>query len=175
MRFSLGGPEGQKAAPACLSPLSPRGRGVGGEGALVTRHRDRAKELRHNQTEAEAFVWAQLRSRRFSGFKFRRQMPLRKYIVDFVCLDRRVIVELDGGQHNEDKQMAYDGRRDGWLRAEGFEILDSGTMTCFWNGRRWLRIWHTLQSRPSKRRPAPSPPTPLPRGERGEVEGSREA
>ena len=89
----------------------------------MTKHRDRAKDLRRNQTEAEAFVWAQLRSRRFSGFKFRRQMPLGKYIVDFVRLDRRVIVELDGGQHNEEKQETYDGRRDAWLRAEGFEVL----------------------------------------------------
>lgn len=65
----------------------------------MTQHRDCAKDLRHEQTEAETFVWSQLRSRRFSGFKFRRQVPLGNYIVDFVCLDRRVIVELDGGPH----------------------------------------------------------------------------
>src|SRR5207248_5344880 len=82
-----------------------------------------AKQLRHDQTEAEVFVWSQLRSRRFSGFKFRRQHPLGNYIVDFVCLDRRIIVELDGGQHNELNHRAYDARRDAWLKQEGFEVL----------------------------------------------------
>jgi len=133
----------------------------------MTRHRNRAKQLRHDQTEAETFVWSELRSRRFSGFKFRRQFPLGNYIVDFVCLDRRVIVELDGGQHNETSQIAYDAQRDAWLRGEGFEVLR------FWNSDVFLEweamaegILRALEGRPSRR--APSPPTPLPRGERGE-------
>jgi very-short-patch-repair endonuclease len=91
--------------------------------------------------------------------------------VDFVCLDRRVIVELDGGQHNEATQMAYDVRRDAWLRSQGFEVLR------FWNSDVFLewdamadRIWTMLRSRPSTHA-APSPPAPLPRGERGDIEG----
>jgi very-short-patch-repair endonuclease len=134
----------------------------------MTKDRGRAKDLRGSQTEAEMFVWSQLRSRRFAGFKFRRQVPLGNYIVDFVCLDRRVIVELDGGQHNETSHRAYDVRRDDWLRREGFEVLR------FWNSdvfQEWEtlaeRVWHTLHNRESIRASAPSPPTSVPRGERG--------
>ena len=146
----------------------------------MTRNRDRAKDLRQTQTEAEAFIWSELRGRRFSNFKFRRQVPLGNYIVDFVCLDRQVVVELDGGQHNEATHRTYDARRDAWLRSQGFEVLR------FWNSdvfEEWEglaeRLWHTLRNRPSRRNSlstsnadAPSPPTPLPRGERGDA-GSR--
>jgi len=131
----------------------------------MSKQRDRAKDLRQSQTEAEEFVWSQLRSRRFAGFKFRRQFPLGRYIVDFICLDRRVIVELDGGQHNEAHHRAYDTRRDAWLKRQGFEVLR------FWNNDVFLEweaiadgIWCTLHSRPSRRDPADS--IPLPRGER---------
>jgi very-short-patch-repair endonuclease len=136
----------------------------------MTNNLNRAKDLRQTQTEAETFVWSELRSRRFSGFKFRRQVPLGNYIVDFVCLDRRVIVELDGGQHNEVARKAYDARRDAWLRGSGFVVLR------FWNSDVFLdweamaeRIRHTLQGRPSKQgAAAPSPPAPLPQwGEGG--------
>ncbi len=88
--------------------------------------------------------------------------------MDFVCLDRRVIVELDGGQHNEATHKEYDARRDAWLRGQGFAVLR------FWNSDVFLeweamaeRIWSTLHSRPSKHAAA-SPPAPLPQGERGE-------
>src|SRR5438105_4690949 len=60
--------------------------------------RDRARQLRRDQTETEAFVWARLRGRRFAGFKFRRQHPIGNYFVDFVCLARRLVIELDGEQ-----------------------------------------------------------------------------
>jgi very-short-patch-repair endonuclease len=55
--------------------------------------------LRRSQTDAEAKLWWHLRDRRLSGFKFRRQYPVGRYIVDFICLEARVVVELDGGQH----------------------------------------------------------------------------
>src|SRR5258708_30737666 len=140
----------------------------------MSKNRDRAKQLRNEQAEAEAGVWSQLRGRRFSGCKFRRQVALGNYIVDFVCLDRRVIVERDGGQHNEPNRKAYDSRRDAWLRREGFEVLR------FWNSAVFTEweamaggIWNTLGIRPAKR--SPSPPTPVTRGARGPCEPSERA
>ena len=80
--------------------------------------------MRHEPTEAERRMWRLLRHRRFASFKFRRQEKLGLYIVDFVCFERKLIVELDGGQHAE---SGYDRRRDAWLRARGFHVLR------FWN------------------------------------------
>ena len=65
-----------------------------------------------------------LRAKRFGGYKFKRQQPIDSYIADFVCLDRRLIVEADGSQHGE---SAYDERRDAHLRSQGFHVLR------FWN------------------------------------------
>ena len=76
-------------------------------------------------TDAERHLWQHLRQRQFAGHRFRRQMPIGSYIVDFVCLERRLIVEIDGGQHQE--QHDYDERRDGWLVEQGFRVLR------FWN------------------------------------------
>jgi len=84
-----------------------------------------AKTLRTNQTEAEQRLWYHLRAHRFMGLKFKRQKPMGRYIVDFVCMERRLIIELDGGQHAE--QVAYDQHRDAWLRSHGYTVLR------FWN------------------------------------------
>lgn len=81
----------------------------------------RARELRKNLTEAEQALWRHLRLRQLGGHKFRRQQPIGKFIVDFVCLERRLIVEVDGGHHS--KQVAYDLERDTWLKKQGFSIL----------------------------------------------------
>jgi very-short-patch-repair endonuclease len=85
---------------------------------------DRARGMRREPTEAERRLWRLLRDRRLGAFKFRRQEILGRYIVDFVCFDRRLIIELDGSQHAE---SAYDSERDAWLRSRGFEIMR------FWN------------------------------------------
>ncbi|MGC1301953.1 MAG: endonuclease domain-containing protein [Caulobacteraceae bacterium] len=81
---------------------------------------ERARAMRREQTPAERAMWRLLRSRGFERLKFRRQVPLGSYIVDFVCLDPRVVVECDGGQHADN---AYDVRRDAWLRQQGFRVL----------------------------------------------------
>ncbi len=81
----------------------------------------RARELRKNMTEAERLLWRQLRLRQFGGHKFRRQQPIGRYIADFVCLEEKLIVEVDGGHHSE--QVAYDQERDAWLEKQGFIIL----------------------------------------------------
>ena len=73
-----------------------------------------AKSLRKRATDTERLLWKHLRASRFAGLKFRRQQPIGKYIVDFVCFEKKIIVELDGGQHAE--QAAYDRRRTDWLK-----------------------------------------------------------
>ena len=84
-----------------------------------------AKSLRSNMTEAEQKLWYYLRAGRFMGIKFKRQKPLGRYIVDFICLEEKLIIELDGGQHAE--KVTYDHQRDSWLRSQGYTVLR------FWN------------------------------------------
>lgn len=86
---------------------------------------DRAKALRTGQTDAELRLWYYLRAHRFLGLKFKRQKPLGPYIVDFLCHELALIIELDGGQHGE--RVVYDQRRDAWLCAQGYAVLR------FWN------------------------------------------
>jgi very-short-patch-repair endonuclease len=83
--------------------------------------KDRARELRKSLTEAERALWKHLRLRQAGGHKFRRQQILGQYIVDFVCLERRLIIEVDGGQHSE--ESGYDRERDKWLAGQGFYVL----------------------------------------------------
>ena len=87
--------------------------------------RRRAMELRKNGTEAERALWRHLRFRQLSGCKFRRQQPIGGCVADLVCLERRLVIELDGGQHME--QATEDNERDEWLRREGFRVIR------FWN------------------------------------------
>lgn len=68
-------------------------------------------------------LWRGLSNRQLNGYRFRRQHPLGSYIADFVCLDRRIIVEIDGPQHGEPVQMAHDARRTAWLEDEGYLVL----------------------------------------------------
>jgi len=92
--------------------------GEGWDGGMV---KFRARELRRNLTEAERTLWRHIRLRQIGGCKFRRQQPIGRYIADFVCFEKRLIIEVDGGQHLE--QKSYDSERDGWLEKEGFRIL----------------------------------------------------
>jgi very-short-patch-repair endonuclease len=84
-------------------------------------NKDRARELRKNLTEAEHMLWRHLRLRQLGGCKFRRQQPIGKYIVDFVCFEKRLIVEVDGGQHSGN--INYDSERDAWLEKQEFSVL----------------------------------------------------
>ena len=87
---------------------------------------DRARGMRQGMTDAEQALWLRLRNRQLSGAKFRRQHTIDRYIVDFVCPDAGLIVELDGGQHGE--QMIYDGTRTTRLEGRGIACCVSGTM-----------------------------------------------
>jgi very-short-patch-repair endonuclease len=107
-----------------------------------------AKVLRRSMTDAERLIWMHLRAARFGEWKFRRQVPLGPYIVDFVCFKARLIVEIDGGQHVE--RAHYDDARTAWLASQGLRVI------WFWNDDVLIRtddvlaaIWEAL---------APSPP-----------------
>ena len=81
-----------------------------------------ARRQRAEATTPEVLLWTILRDRRITA-KFRRQMPVGTYIADFICLERRLIVEVDGPYHNDPVQRARDEERDQWLRVAGFRVL----------------------------------------------------
>jgi len=87
----------------------------------------RARELRRQMTSAERKLWYALRGRQLYGLKFRRQHPLPPYILDFYCQEHRLVIELDGGQHNEVAQTVYDRQRAAWLQTQGLRVIS------FWN------------------------------------------
>ena len=114
------------------------------------------QELRNDPTDAERELWLHLRGRRIDGAKFRRQHPFGNYILDFACLERRIVVEVDGGQHAE--AADYDARRTRSLEQAGFVVLR------FWNNEVFKdiegvvdMIWNTAAARRN-----PSPPKPSP-------------
>ena len=135
-----------------LPPSPPEGEGLGERGAAQQRL-IYARQMRSTPTPWEHELWQELRAKRFSGIKFKRQQSIGPYIVDFVALSQKFIIELDGGQH--DLQREYDGRRDGFLRANGFTVLR------VWNNE-WSenrtgvleQIWLVLNALPL---PNPSP------------------
>lgn len=89
-----------------------------------------AREMRGNMTDAESLLWQLLRNRRLAGAKFRRQHSVGRYILDFYCHDRKLAIELDGGQHAE--ETGYDCARDKWLNSQGIKVLR------FWNNQMLL-------------------------------------
>jgi very-short-patch-repair endonuclease len=82
-----------------------------------------AREQRANAVQAEALIWRAVRNRRCDGAKFRRQVAIGNFIVDFVCFERRLVVEIDGPTHEGAEQQAKDSERDAWLSGQGFRVL----------------------------------------------------
>ena len=80
----------------------------------------RARQLRSKQTNAETLLWHRLRARRLAGYRFRRQNPIGPYVVDFVCLEKKLVVEVDGATHED---PAWDARRDRDLASRGFRTV----------------------------------------------------
>ncbi len=98
--------------------------GVEGKGGAAAEIRHRARALRSRMTDAERKLWFALRNRRFAGFTFRRQVPIDRFIADFVCFEARLVIEVDGGQHSGSSQDRW---RDRWFAANGFRVVR------FWN------------------------------------------
>jgi very-short-patch-repair endonuclease len=113
----------------------------------------------------ERRVWSRVRDRRLSGWKFRRQAPVGPYVVDFLCIDAKLVIELDGGQHSP----VRDAARDRYLAACGFLVLR------FWNGDVATNLDGVLAETLAtlSLRGASPHPNPLPAGERGQVAPSR--
>ena len=93
-----------------------------------------ARHLRRNESDAERKLWYKLRSRQFENLKFRRQHPIGKYIVDFVSLDKKIVIEVDGSQHDKSRNLENDKQRTSWLESEGFRVIR------FWNNDVLLNI-----------------------------------
>jgi very-short-patch-repair endonuclease len=89
--------------------------------------RERARALRAAQTEVERRLWQRLRHRQLNGAKFRRQHPIGGFIVDFFCMDSRLVIELDGSHHGEESERHADERRTEYLASQGYRVLR------FWN------------------------------------------
>jgi very-short-patch-repair endonuclease len=85
--------------------------------------RRRAKEMRSTQTSLEEALWRELRAKPLDGWKFRRQVPINRSIVDFVCFEARLVVEVDGPMHETHDQRIVDARRDATLFNDGFRVL----------------------------------------------------
>jgi very-short-patch-repair endonuclease len=86
-----------------------------------------ARRLRSEATATEVLLWKRLRTIELEGTHFRRQVPIGPYVVDFACMAARLVIELDGSQHNTDAHRASDERRTRWLKSEGYRVIR------FWN------------------------------------------
>src|SRR5579875_1484459 len=162
---------------------SPPGRGVGGEGRaggeggvggeggpkpikvkppLPPDLLEFARNLRKEQTDAEALMWSLLRGRRLAGRKFRRQHPVEPYVLDFYCHELQLAVELDGGQHNTPEGRQHDEKRSEFLTAKGIRVLRFWNHDVIQDTEVVLEaIWNAITDQGT----LPSPPTPLPEGE----------
>lgn len=89
--------------------------------------KEKRRELRRNQTEAEKALWGKLRNKGFLGLKFFRQYSVGPYVIDFYCPRYKLAIELDGGQHGEEKNRQYDAVRTDYLKSVGIEVVR------FWN------------------------------------------
>ena len=98
-----------------------------------------ARRLRREQTDAEKALWAKLKNEQLDGMRFRRQQPIGPYIVDFVAFERRLIIEIDGGQHNDQEVMTRDEDRAMWLRQRHYQVLR------FWNNEVLMNLEGVLE------------------------------
>jgi very-short-patch-repair endonuclease len=91
--------------------------------AVSEQQRRRAKGLRSTMTRAETLLWRYIKAGRVDGLTFRRQVPMQKYIADFVSHSRRLIIELDGESHDFESRIQHDEERDAWFASQGYTIV----------------------------------------------------
>jgi very-short-patch-repair endonuclease len=120
--------------------------------------RSRARSLRRDSTDAECIIWSALRAHRLNGASFRRQTPIGPYVVDFLCHNARLVVELDGGQHFEPQQQRRDARRDAFLTNKGYRVLRFNNHDVITNK---AAVLETIAAAINH---SPSPPLPRKRG-----------
>ena len=127
--------------------------------------KERARDLRRNMTDAENRMWYYLRNRRLSGYKFVREHVIGQYIADFVCREKKLVLEIDGGQHMD--AVKYDAIRTKYLEDCGYRVLRIWNHEVFINIRGVMDcILHLLESVPHQ---TPSSPTLLPQGRREKI------
>ncbi len=123
---------------------------------------------KHIASRGEKEAWKQLRALRIEGFAFRREHKLGRYWADFVCLRRKLIIEIDGPLHERDEAQAHDKKRDAWLTAEGFSVLrfKEAEVLCsaYWLGQ-VREVLHRRQESEYRQRKSPHPLPPPPLGE----------
>jgi very-short-patch-repair endonuclease len=107
-----------------------------------------ARQLRERSTDAERLFWSKVRAHRLNGHKFKRQQPLGRCVADFVCMEAKLVVELDGGQHADSEE---DKLRDAWLQSEGYRVLR------FWNNDVLTNIDGVLMRLIENLSPSPQP------------------
>jgi BirA family biotin operon repressor/biotin-[acetyl-CoA-carboxylase] ligase len=116
---------------------------------------ERARTLRRNQTDAERQLWNALRRNQLDGCKFRRQHSMGAYIVDFICLEKKLIIELDGDQHGHAVHKRHDEKRDTWLKGRGYRVIR------YWNNDVYSNIEGVLlEISEYLRMPCNAPPPP---------------
>ena len=115
---------------------------------MTTKSTEFARELREYSTDAERLFWSRVRAHRLHGYKFKRQHPIDRFIVDFACVEAKLIIELDGGQHVGSEQ---DKQRDARLVDEGYRVLR------FWNNDVLLNIDGVIETVMKNLGPSPQP------------------
>ena len=117
-----------------------------------------ARTLRRNQTDTERKLWHHLRDRRMDGWKFRRQHPVGPYVLDLYCANAQLVIEIDGGQHDDDEHRKHDEKRTDYLVSQGLKVMR------FWNNEVMENTMAVLEAIREALGPSPQP---SPRGGRG--------
>ena len=135
-------------------------------------HRAFARKLRRDMTSAERLVWSRIRALRLNGFSFRRQVPFLAYIADFMCHEAKLVIEIDGGQHNNDTHARKDATRDAAFARAGYRVLRFTNAEVFADFESVIAtIYHAALERvpdhPDHRSAASPPPCPPPQAGEG--------